>query len=92
MIGTQMTGRIPGIDISAVVHEGLTVTVNGKPARLAVITDDGHVVATGDDVAFEALAVSINIYQGFLIGKGHLRVHSSPIELNQPWNTNSGEK
>ena len=33
MIGTQPTGAIDGVVISAVIHEGLTVTVDGKPAK-----------------------------------------------------------
>jgi hypothetical protein len=92
MIGPMPTGSIPGIEISAVIYEGLTVTVNGKTARLAVITDEGQVIATGADVAYEAFAVSINIYQNFLIGKGDLRVHSSPIELNKPLSQHIGAK
>jgi hypothetical protein len=79
MIGTQPTGTIAGVVISAVLHEGLTVTFNGAHARLAIVTDDGHVVASGDDVAREVEAVSVNCYRGFLKGTGHLRVHSKPI-------------
>lgn len=45
MIGTQPEGTISGVVISAVSHEGLSVTVNGKPARLAILTDDGQVIA-----------------------------------------------
>jgi hypothetical protein len=60
--------------ISAVAHEGLTVTVNGKPAKLAVVTEDGTVVAAGVDVAREVQAVAINLYREFLKGNGHLRV------------------
>jgi hypothetical protein len=37
LIGTQETGTLPGIVVSAVTHEGLSVTVNGQPARLAVV-------------------------------------------------------
>jgi hypothetical protein len=80
MIGQQPTGAIQGVVISAVSHEGLTVTVDGRPARLAVVTDDGQVVAAGVDVAREAAAVAVNNYRGFLKGKGFLRVLSKPIE------------
>lgn len=80
MIGTQPTGAIEGVVISAVSHEGLTVTVNGKPAKLAIVTDDGQVIAAGADVAREAEAVAVNCYRGFLKGKGFLRVLSKPIE------------
>lgn len=79
MIGTQPTGAIEGVVISAVSHEGLTVTVNGKPAKLAIVTDDGRVIAAGTDVAREAEAVAVNCYRGFLKGKGFLRVLSKPI-------------
>ncbi|WP_137860763.1 hypothetical protein [Variovorax sp. 3P27G3] len=80
MIGTQPTGAIEGVVISAVSHEGLVVTVNGKPAKLAIVTDDGQVIASGADVAREAEAVAVNCYRGFLKGKGFLRVLSKPIE------------
>lgn len=80
MIGRQPTGAIAGVVISAVAHEGLTVAVDGKHARLAVVTDDGQIIAVGDQVAREARAVSINCYRQFLEGEGWLRVHSKPIE------------
>lgn len=79
MIGTQTTGTVPGVVISAVAHEGLSVTVNGKPARLAVVLEDGTVVAAGRDVAREAQAVAVNLHREFLKGNGHLRVLGGPI-------------
>jgi hypothetical protein len=79
VIGPQPTGAIAGVVITAVAHEGLTVMVNGKPARLAVVTEDGQVVAAGDEVAREAEAVALNNYRNFLQGRGHLRVLSKPI-------------
>lgn len=79
MIGTQPTGTIDGVVISAVAHEGLSVTVNGKPARLAIVSEDGRVIAAGDDVAREAEAVAVNSYRSMLQGKGHLRVRSNPL-------------
>lgn len=80
MIGEQRTGAIEGVVISAVSHEGLTVTVDGKPARLAIVTDDGEVIAVGKEVAREAAAVAVNNYRGFLKGQGHLRVFSPSIK------------
>ena len=80
MIGTQPEGTIDGVVISAVSHEGLSVTVNGRPARLAVITEDGEIIAQGRDVAREAEAVALNNYRNFLKGKGFLRTWSKPIE------------
>ena len=81
MIGTQSVGNISGVVISAVSHEGLRVTVNGKPARLAILTDDGLIIAAGDNVAKEAEAVALNCYRNFLKGQGYLRVNSEPIAL-----------
>ncbi len=80
MIGTQPTGAIAGVVISAVAHEGLTVSVDGKPARLAIISDDGSIIAIGPQVAREAEATAINNYRAFLKGEGHLRVLSKPID------------
>ena len=80
MISTQPVGAIDGVVISAVSHEGLIVTVDGKRARLAIITDDGTVVAVGDQVAREAEAVAVNSYRSLLRGSGHLRVLSRPID------------
>lgn len=80
MIGTQPTGAVPGVVISAVAHEGLSVTVNGQPARLAVVLEDGTVVAAGREVAREAQAVVVNLHRAYLKGNGHLRVLSEPIK------------
>lgn len=79
MIGTQPEGAIDGVVISAVSHEGLSVMVNGRPARLAIITEDGQIVAQGAAVAKEAEAVALNNYRNFLKGKGFLRSWSKPI-------------
>lgn len=80
MIGTQKTGRIEGAVITAVSHEGLTVQVNGKPARLAIVDDEGRVIAVGRQVAAEAEAVAVNSYRNMLAGQGHLRVLSKPLQ------------
>lgn len=79
MIGQQPTGALAGIIVSAVSHEGVSVTINGRPARLAIVADDGRVVAAGDDVAREVEAVVLNSYRAFLKGQGHLRMHSKEI-------------
>lgn len=73
----------PEIDISAVVHEGLTVhTVDGKRARLAVIDENGQIVAADDDVARQAWNAAINAYRQFMIGMGHIRVHTKPTGVS----------
>lgn len=82
MIGTQPTGTLPGIVISAVSHEGLSVTIDGKPARLAVVNEAGEVIAAGNQVAREAESVAVNNYRQFLQGKGYLRVVGKQIEAS----------
>ena len=81
MIGTQKTGTIPGVTLSVIGHKGIVAEVDGKPARLAVITEDGRIIAAGPDVAREAEAVSVNWYQAMLKAKGHMRVISQPLAV-----------
>lgn len=80
MIDQLPVGNIEGVVISAVAHEGLRVTVDGKPARFAILTEDGQIIEAGNAVAKEARAVAVNNYRNFLQGKGHLRVLSNPIK------------
>jgi hypothetical protein len=84
MIGRQPTGAVPGVVICSVIHEGLRVIVDGKPGRLAIVDDEGHVIAVGDQVAREAEAVAINAYRNFLESKGWLRTYSAPIKPVAP--------
>lgn len=79
MIGNQSTGTVPGAVIAATAHEGLQVTFNGRPARLAIIADDGTVIAAGASVAAEVEAVAVGSYRAMLKGQGHLRVLSGPV-------------
>ena len=79
MIGTQPEGTIASVVISAVSHEGLRVTVNGRPGRLAILDEDGQIIAAGDQVAKEAEAVAVNCLRNFWKGKGWLRVNSELI-------------
>lgn len=78
LIGDQKTGGVEGVVISASGNEGLRATLNGQPARLALVTDDGEVFA-GDSIAREAFNVSVNAYRDFLRGEGHLRTLSPPL-------------
>lgn len=80
MYGNDPTGTIQGAVISAVSHEGLTVTVNGKPATLAIVTEDGKVFAQGPAVAREVEAVAINSYVNLLKGQGYVRVIGDPLK------------
>ncbi|MDH0866480.1 hypothetical protein [Mitsuaria sp. GD03876] len=79
MIGDQEQGAIEGVVITAISHQGLTVSIDGKPGRLAVLTEDGHVIAEGDRVAREAEAVAVNAYREMLQGRGHMRVVGAPL-------------
>uniref|UniRef100_A0A1A7GDL2 Uncharacterized protein n=1 Tax=biofilter metagenome TaxID=1070537 RepID=A0A1A7GDL2_9ZZZZ len=78
MIGDQPVGTIQGVCIQATAYKGLSVTVNGQPAQLAVVIE-GQVVAIGKAVAEEAEAVAVNNYRNFLKGEGHLTVMGKPI-------------
>jgi hypothetical protein len=70
MIGTHTTGRIQGVHIEARSFEGLRVTANGRPARLAIVDENGRVIAAGADVASEAEAAAINGWRAVLKGEG----------------------
>lgn len=78
MIDT-LPANLKQTEISAVCYSGLQIrTADGKPARLAIIDDDGKVIEAGDDVAAAAWNVAIASYRQFMIGQGHLRVFSRP--------------
>ena len=81
MIGDQTTDTIPGVRIRAQSHTGLLVTVDGRPARLAIVDEDGRIIAAGKDVAREAEAVAVQSYREMLKGKGWLKVLSPPLQL-----------
>lgn len=79
MLGEQPTGAIEGVHIHAVSHEPPRATYNGRAAQLAIITDDGTVIAAGIEVAREFEAAVINCFRNTLKGQGYLRVRSKPI-------------
>ena len=80
MIGPIEIGTLASAQLSAVIHQGLTVTLaDGRTARLAIIDAAGQVIDDSPGVALEAFKVSIASYKNFLIGKGHLRVRTGPV-------------
>lgn len=82
MIGTPTTDTLANAVISGVTYRGLTVTTrDGRPARLAILDEHGNVIDVGDDVACECWNVAIACHRNFLIGQGHLVVHTSPTGL-----------
>lgn len=76
MIGTIQTGTLERAEISAVVHEGYSITSGGKRCQLAIVDEDGNIVEAGDSVAREAFNVAIASYKQLLKGMGHIRVVS----------------
>ena len=82
MIGIPKTGTLENGCISATVTSGYQfTTADGRPARLAIIDDQGNVVESGDTVAREAWNVCIAVIKNFKIGQGHIVVHSAPPGL-----------
>ncbi|WP_100633095.1 hypothetical protein [Pseudomonas qingdaonensis] len=79
MIGVPKTGTLTSGCISANVSSGYQfTTADGRPARLAIIDEQGNVVESGDAVAREAWNVCIAVIKNFKIGQGHIVVHSTP--------------
>jgi len=79
MIGTPKTGALKASNISATISQGYTVTTaDGRPAKLAIIDDQGNVVESGEAVRQELWNVCIKTQRNFWIGQGHLRVMSAP--------------
>lgn len=65
--------------ISATVSTGFTATTaDGKPARLAIIDEQGNVIEAGADVAWAAWRICVEAQENFWEGIGHLEVHTSP--------------
>lgn len=70
----------PRFSLSATAHGGLTIeTVDGQRANLAIIDENGRAIS--GDVSREVFKLAIESYRGFLIGKGHLKVHASAPAL-----------
>ncbi|RMP59504.1 hypothetical protein ALQ18_01382 [Pseudomonas marginalis pv. marginalis] len=85
MIGIPTTGALEHSRISANVTSGYQFkTADGRPARLAIIDDQGNVVESGDSVAREAWNVCIAVVKNFKIGQGHIVVHSAPPGITPP--------
>ena len=80
MIGEIPTGGLSSAEVSAVIHQGLKITLpDGRVGKLAIVDDQGEIVDASPDVAKEAWNVSISSYKNFLIGQGHIRVQTGPV-------------
>lgn len=65
--------------LSGAAHEGLRVTtLDGRPARLAIIDEDGNVLEEGPAVANACWRTAASVLRNFLRGLGHLRVCQGP--------------
>lgn len=79
MRGFPDPGTLERCAISANISTGFRVTtVDGRPARLAVIDDAGNIIEAGDAVAKVAWNVCITTQENFWEGQGHLIVHAGP--------------
>lgn len=55
-------------------HRGRSITVDGRPALLAVVLDDRTIAAAGEEVACEFESVAVDAYRKLLQGRGYVRV------------------
>ena len=68
-----------GIRLQASANDGLQALLDGRPVRLAVVDDDGTVLAVGAGVAQAAEASSVEAYRLLLRAQGHLLAVSGPV-------------
>lgn len=69
---------LDGVIISATVSSGFNAaTTTGKQARMAIIDEQGNILASGNDVAWAAWRVCVEVQENFWEGHGHLVVHSA---------------
>lgn len=69
---------IEGASIKATVSTGFTAfDPEGKPARMAIVDEQGNILAVGNDVAWAAWRVCVAVQENFWEGQGHLVVHTS---------------
>lgn len=79
MIGIPKTGTLEHCWISANVNTGFRfTTADGRPVRLAVVDDQDNVIEAGDTLSSEAWNVCIDTMKKFMVGMGHIVVHSGP--------------
>jgi hypothetical protein len=70
---------IDGVCLKATVSTGFTVTSpDGKPAQMAIVDEQGNILAAGDDVSWAAWRVCVEVQENFWEGQGHLVVHARP--------------
>ncbi|MCY1409041.1 hypothetical protein D9M71_243780 [compost metagenome] len=71
--------QLIGACLKATVSTGFTATTpTGEPAQLAIIDQQGNILVAGQDVAWAAWHVCVEVQENFWEGMGHLEVHTSP--------------
>lgn len=68
--------------LEASTARGISATTSdGKPARLAIIDNDGQILDSGSVVADQVWNLTIELYSQILQSSGMIKVHSSPTGL-----------
>jgi hypothetical protein len=76
----------PRFAIEATAHNGLIVeTADGRRATLAVLDEHGNQLS--GDISRDVFSVCVRAYRQFLMGSGHLVVHSEPPAPAKPVQT-----
>lgn len=75
---------LQGAAVSGTASTGFTATgPDHQRAYLAIVDDQGIILAQGDDVAWAAWRVCVEVQENFWEGQGHLVVHTSLQVLAQ---------
>jgi hypothetical protein len=70
--------KIDGASLKATVSTGFTASgPEGQPARMAIVDEQGNILAVGEDVAWAAWRVCVEVQENFWEGQGHLVVHTN---------------
>jgi hypothetical protein len=71
--------------LTGTIHSGITATtLDGKPARLAIIDDNGNILDAGLPVAKEVWHLVIGLHLNMLRATGHIVMHSTPPGIALP--------
>lgn len=61
------------LQIQATAHGGMQITVDGRECELAVVTPEGLLLLSGEQVAEAVETAAVGAYKNLLRGEGHLR-------------------
>lgn len=67
--------------VGTTAHGLSAVTSEGKPARIAIIDDDGNILEAGEPVAAACWHVVSEVQNNIWLQQGHLVVVSNPVPL-----------